>query len=222
MNARLVLWIVIQILVLFWAAQNIARLVRALNTARSSGLVKAWFNPRWAMFLAAALAAFIWSGVGFSQAAKFNKSFKEYELLGDTELFQNYIKEREEARTGVEVKDPKALIEKRKETLKAASAQAVTSGIGRVSLGIYLITVAFGGVWLFTEEGIVFCHRKIPEIHPITAELRDGGIDLTLKNALVNDKKLCTFKQTPENMAAFGRYVEWEGEVEAEDTQTLS
>lgn len=222
MNARLVLWIVIQILVLFWAAQNVFRLVRALKTAKSAGLVKAWFNPRWATFLIAAVAAFIWCGAGFSQAAKYSKSMREYELLGDTELFQNYIKEREEARTGVEVTDPKALIEKRKETLKAASAQAVTSGIGRVSLGLYLITAAFGGVWLITEEGLVFCHRKIPEIHSITAELREESIDVSLRDGLVNEKKLQTFKQTQKNMSVFGRFVEWDGEVEAEDTQTFS
>lgn len=224
MNARLVFWIVIQILVLFWSVQNILRLVRALNTARSSGIVKKWFNPRWVLFPIAALAAFIWSGAGFSQAAKYNKSLKEYELLGESTHFQNYIKEREEARTGVEVKDPKALIEKRKATLRSANMQAVTSGIGRVSLGVYLITAAFGGVWLFTEEGIVFCHRKIPEIHPITAELREGGIDVSLRDALVNEKKLCSFKQTPKNMAAFGRYVEWDNEMvqEAQPTNGFS
>ena len=52
-------------------------------------------------------------------------------------------------------------------------------------------------------------------------DIHDGGMDVMLSNGLVNEKKLVSLKQTPKNMAVFGRFVEWNNET-AEEKETLT
>lgn len=222
MNTRVVIWIACEILTLFWGAQNIVRLVRAVKAAKETGLVKAWFNPRWVIFPIAAVAVFVWLGFGISRMTNSIDNLRRYEVYENLDTFREYVKTNEEKRTGVEVKDVSAVIEKHKTALKNDISAGITANIGRVMFALYLITAGFGGIWLVTDEGLIFCHKKTPEIVPVTAELHDGGIDVMLSNGLVNEKKLVSLKQTPKNMAIFGRFVGWDNEVVQEETETSS
>ncbi len=65
-------------------------------------------------------------------------------------------------------------------------------------------------IWFFTDDGLIIYRWK--EFESVTAVRREGVVDIFYKAKLANDKKLLTVKDTPKNLALFGRYIELEDE----------
>lgn len=69
---------------------------------------------------------------------------------------------------------------------------------------------AASAIWYITDEGIMLSSFKVPE--PFNAALNGDKIEVNFAAKLRNIDKCITFKATPKNLAAFGKFINWEQE----------
>ena len=101
-----------------------------------------------------------------------------------------------------------AEVERAIKQLTTAARIAGISGWYALVFGIHELTWGIASIVLITEEGIVWTNVELPE--PFTVVYRDGNIEVDIKANLANKKSVRKFKGTPENMAKFGRFIEWD------------
>ena len=185
--------------------QNIVHAVRAVVVGRKANILKVWVTPF--VIVQAVLCAF-WIVIAanrFSVAADYRSKAATYERIAgiggtvSSDKYQNVAVKASDAQT--------RLLEQVNKLRNSADVMCSVAWY-MLMLGIFEFTLIFNMIWFFTEEGVVLGKLKFPE--PITAEYRNGKIDIYYKAQLANNKKIKTFKATPKNMATFERFIVWE------------
>ena len=195
------------VLLLAFNVQNIKNAVRALVTSKKAGILKVRIDPvPTFIFAVIGIAAIVASVNRFSAAKEYRDRAASYErILG---IGDDIINGSDDYRKLSSSLDSRAKFE---ETIKKLRENANTmSGFAwyMVIFGAVNLTWIFGAVSYFTEEGIVSNLYKIPE--PVTAVYQGGKINVSIAADLKKNKTVWSFKGTPQNLAVFGRFIEWD------------
>ena len=207
------------ILIFAFTVINIKNAVRAFVTGKKAGILKVRIEPASAiLFAVIGIAAIATSVNRFSAAREYRARATSYEkILSIGDSAGNSPDNYQQLSSSL---DSRAKFE---ETIKKLRDSADTmSGYAwyMVLFGAVNLTWIFGAISYFTEEGIVSNQFKIPE--PVTAVFRNGKIDVSIAADLKKNKMVWSFKDTPQNLAVFGRFIEWdEPETETEGQTVL-
>ena len=199
------------ILLLAFTVMNIKNAVRAFVTGKKAGLLKVRIEPVSAfIFAVIGIAAIVTSVNRFSIAKEYRDRATSYEKIlsiadGAVKGSDDYQKLSSSLESRVKMEET---IQKLRDNAKTMSAFAWYM----VIFGAVNLTWIFGSISYFTEEGVVSNQFKIPE--PVTATYQNGKIDVSIAADLKKNKTVWTFKDTPQNLAVFGRFIEWD-ETEA-------
>lgn len=202
-SIRAVLWIAVYAVLAYILFSGIAFLVKAVKAR----IVKVWAGGRViaaALGLAAAVANAV---IGFSSAAYYENNAREWERMMGAR-FEEYMDNWLEIYSDIEVEDPARYVVE--QAALSGYYEGEQSSIATISvmLGIFFLFSCLGGLRFITERGIFYKGMLKPE--EITAELRDGKINIYL----ASDKKRITpvkaLRASPDNLAALGRFIEWE------------
>lgn len=184
---------------------NIKEAVRKLITSKKVGLFKAYIEPISAfLFSAIGIAAIATSVNRFSTAKDYRDRAQSYERILSADGSDNY--------QHGSSSDSRAKYEENIKQLRANAKTMSNFAWYMVLLGANSLTLIFVSIWYFTEEGIVSNQFKIPE--PVTAVLQNGKIKVSIAADQKKNKAVWSFKKTPQNLAIFGRFIEWD-ETEA-------
>lgn len=186
---------------LILSLQNIIHAVRAFVIGRKANILKVWVTP--AVIIQAVLCAF-WIVIAvnrFSVAADYRSKAAMYEQIASIDGSDRY-------QNVAVYSDVQNRLLEQVGKLRESADIMTTAAWYMLMLGIFEFTLIFNMIWYFTEDGVVLGKLKFPE--PITAEYRNGKIDVYYKAQLANNKKIKSFKATPKNIAVFGRFIEWE------------
>lgn len=199
------------ILLLAFTVMNIKNAVRALVTSKKAGILKVRIEPvSTFIFAVIGIAAIATSVNRFSTAKEYRDRAASYERIlsiGDGIIngSDDYQKLSSSLESRVKFEET---IRKLRDNANTMSGFAWYMAI----FGAVNLTWIFGAISYFTEEGIVSNLYKIPE--PVTAVYQNGKINVSIAADLKKNKTVWSFKDTPQNLAAFGRFIEWD-ETEA-------
>ena len=188
------------------AGINIIHAVRALVTGKKAGILKVRIDPvPTFIFAVIGIAAIAVSVNRFSSAKEYRDRAMAYERILSADGSGNYQQSSPSS-------DNRAKYEENIKKLRANADTMSLFGWESVLFGTFEFTLIFGAISYFTEEGIVSNQFKIPE--PVTAVLHEGKINVSIAADTHKNKPVWSFKKTPQNLAAFGRFIEWD-ETEA-------
>lgn len=194
------------ILLFIFTVMNIKNAVRTLVTSKKAGLLKVYIEPiSTFIFAVIGIAAIATSVNRFSTAKEYRDQAASYERILDT---SNGV--------GNSSDNSRARYEENIKKLRANADSMSYFAWYMVVFGTVNLTFVFGLISYFTEEGIVSNQFKIPE--PVTAVFRDDKIDVSIAADQKKNKTVWSFKKTPQNLAAFGRFIEWD-EPETDATE---
>lgn len=179
------------------SVKNIVRFIRKFNKGKKVGIIKVVAGLSTIIMEALGVGLIIFAANRLSAAHGYRVKAGEYQQILDK--VQNLSSSLPESR---------AKVEKAIEDLTESASLLNIVGWYLLMLGISEITSGIASIILITEEGIVWSNLKVPE--PFTATYQNGKINVTIKADLANEKKVWTFMGTPENLAKFGRFIEWD------------
>lgn len=195
------------ILFLTFTVLNTKKAVRAFVTGKKAGILKVRIDPVPAIICSVVcIVAVAVSSNRFSTAKEYRDRANSYErILG---ISDNAVKDMNNYRQLSSSSDSRAKYEETIRKLRANAKTMSDFGWYTVLLGANSLALIFVSILYFTEEGIVTGNMKVPE--PVTAVLHDGKINVSIAADTHKNKAVWSFKKTPQNLAAFGRFIEWD------------
>ena len=192
----------------FFSVANVVRFVRKFLLSRKVGIIKVVAGISVIITEIMGIALIIVAANRFSVAHNYREKAAEYQqtldevdrILSGTDKVQRL--------SSSSLQENYAEVERAIKELTAAARIANITGWYTLVFGIHELTLGLTSIVLITEAGIVWANIKLPE--PFTAVYRNGNIEVDIKANLANKKGVRTFKGTPENLAKFGRFIEWE------------
>lgn len=193
----------------FLTIKNLVRFARRLTASKKAGILKVVVG--WGIYLSEAIGIgfVILAIVRFSTVESYLSNARKYEQIletGDAVISgSDKIQHLSSSPT-----QSRAKIEAAIEELREYAALNLIWACNFTLWGVSEIVMGITSIIFITGEGIVTGNMKVPE--PITAVFRDGDIEVDLKADLANKSRKSTmiFKGTPQNLAKFGRFIEWD------------
>ena len=210
-----ILWILSMVFLGFLSVRSLVRFLRKFVKSKKVGIIKVVAG--WGLIIteAVGIGLIIFAANRFSVAHKYREKAEEYQQILDKVDGILSGADKIQHLSSSSLQENYAEVEKAIEDLTVSARLLNIFGWYLLMVGISEITSGIASIVLITEEGIVWTNVELPE--PFTAVYRDGKIEVDIKANFANKKGVRTFKGTPENLAKFGRFIEWDAsEVDAE------
>ena len=192
----------------FFSVTNVVRFVRKFISGKKVGIIKVVAG--WGVVITElmGIALIIVAVNRFSTAHSYREKAAEYrQTLDEVDRILSGA-DKVQRLSSSSLQENYAEVERAINELTSAARIANITGWYTLAFGIHELTLGLTSIVLITEAGIVWANIKLPE--PFTAVYRDGNIEVDIKADFANKKGVRTFKGTPENLAKFGRFIEWE------------
>lgn len=191
------------------AVITVAGFVRARAKAKAASGARLFIRTSFFIIIFLGIVMAVTTVIAFGKETLYRQRAQKAERIintGRTELFQQYM----ENDKGKEITDPEKYLKSYIKLNNRRALDARFSGVNALFAAVYLLTLSLSEIWFFTDDGLIIYRWK--EFESVTAVRREGVVDIFYKAKLANDKKLLTVKDTPKNLALFGRYIELEDE----------
>lgn len=191
------------------AVITVAGFFRARAKAKAASGTRLFIRTSFFIIIFLGIVMTVTTVIAFGKEALYRQKAQKAERIintGRAELFQQYM----ENDKGKEITDPEGYLKSYIKLNNQRALDARFGGVNALFATVYLLTLSLSEIWFFTDEGLIIYRWK--EFESVTAARREGEIDIFYKAKLVNDKKLLTVKNTPKNLALFGRYIEYDNE----------
>lgn len=194
------------------SVRNVVRFMRKYFKSKKIGIIKVVAG--WGVFIMEAVGAglIIFAVNRFSLAHNYRAKAEEYRQVLDKVDSILSGADKVQRLSSSSLQENYAEIEEAIEDLTVSARLLNMFGWYLLMIGISELASGIASIVLITEEGIVWTNIELPE--PFTAVYRNGNIEVDIKANFANKKSVRTFKGTPQNLAKFGRFIEWETPAE--------
>ena len=115
---------------------------------------------------------------------------------------------------GIEITDFDKFVDEQVAAYQRYTNYYTHAGVITLLFTLLMLTSVFDKIFYLTESGIFTRSLKQPE--EFFVKRCEGRLDVYFKAPQSITKPLISFRSTPDNLAALGRFIEWEDETEIE------